>query len=79
MNANIEVTDKNATEDAVHRWSAEASTIGLKPGDWPAVLPTSLGNQHPFLLGTKEKDGAELVCVNYRQAFGNITLKIFND
>ena len=52
----------------------EASTIGLKPGEWPDVLATSLGNKQQFVLIRLNEDKAV-----YRQSLGIIELTVFND
>jgi hypothetical protein len=51
----------------------EASTLGLKPGEWPPTLPTSLGNGQPFVL-THADRGA----VIYKQQLGVLFLRVRN-
>lgn len=69
-----QVTRENASEEEVHRWATEASTIGLRPGEWPSQLTTSLGNGLVFELLARG-NGYQ----RYAQRFGNITLCVFND
>jgi hypothetical protein len=60
----------------------EASTLGLRPGEWPATLQCepAFGNGRPLIRGDMERSSdGELVAVNYRQMFGVIGLRVFND
>lgn len=73
------ITRDNAQEQFVHGWAACASDIGLPVGEWPASIPTTLGNRQPFLRVRIEREGDEVWAVHYRQALGCISLAIFND
>lgn len=68
------VTQELVHEDKVHSFSAEASELGLRPGEWPRRLETTLGNGQPFILMSKKMSG----CL-YLQANGCISLRVFND
>jgi hypothetical protein len=69
------VTSKQCTEYETHRFSAEASELGLPPGFWPHELETDMGNKQPFVAIRRLEDGG----VVYAQRFGCIELKVFND
>lgn len=53
----------------------EASTIGLRPGQWPRLLETTLGNGCPFVL----QAGTDEHVKTYMQEFGCIFMKVYND
>lgn len=60
----------------------EASTLGLRPGEWPPTLEcdSKFGNGCRLIRGDTERNAdGELVAVNYRQMFGVIGLRVFND
>lgn len=58
----------------------EASDIGLVAGKWPTQLPTSVGNGNPLLrMHAEYNNEHELIAVNYRQAWGNVTVRVLND
>ena len=62
-------------------FEAEASALGLRPGDWPSHLPTTMGNGLPFIRTSykaSERDG-ELLYMLYRQTAGSLLLRIHND
>lgn len=67
------------TETGPHDFVTEASTLGLKPGEWPKRLNTDLGNRLPFILKSVSAPAGELLYVTYVQAMGCIELKVFND
>jgi hypothetical protein len=73
------VTFKDVTEVEVHQFATEASTLGIKPGEWPDEMPTILGNRLDFAIHHAECRDGDLLWVEYRQEFGCITLKVFND
>jgi hypothetical protein len=59
------------------RLTAFASDLGLSPvNPFPTTLTTDLGNGQPFVLAKLSEDCST---AQYRQAFGNLTLSIFND
>lgn len=70
----MKITLDQATEFSVHKFSVEASTLGLAPGRWPNVLETNLGNGQRFVLEDINDIGG-----HYRQQYGCITLIILND
>lgn len=61
-------------EDRAHHFSACASDLGLRPGQWPATIDTNLGNGQP-LVKRFVTEGA----VTYRQQLGCIDVTLFND
>lgn len=74
-----QVTKDNASEHQVHEWIAEASDLGLRPGQWPVELTTDLGNGLPFIREWLGRDDEEVARVIYRQANGCIQLTVLND
>lgn len=80
MVPSVTTTPQNATETAVHEFCAEASALRLPPGQWPGILPTTLGNGQPFVRShARRYPSGELCGVVYRQGNGCITLTIWND
>ena len=74
------VTYENASEFEAHKFVAEASDLEIKPGEWPQLLDTDLGNGMPFIIGQKQIDAeGDLMWITYNQCNGCISLKIFND
>lgn len=59
-----------------HKFVADASDLGLRPGEWPRSFDTDAGNGQPFLFSAFHKDGSG---ATYRQANGCILLRIIND
>lgn len=70
----MKITRDQVTEYEVHKFSAEASSLGLPPGRWPNGIETSLGNGQDLRMTHLDEVGA-----HYRQQLGCITLTIFND
>jgi hypothetical protein len=66
-------------EIKVHTFVTEASTIGLRPGEWPERIDTELGNGQPLLRGQPDLEDGEIRGVRYRQAHGCIAVLIVND
>lgn len=79
------ITEKDVTLSGLDVCSVEASDLGLRPGEWPKELPTTMGNKQPFVRGNPMLSGpdddpdAELTGVNYHQRGGCISLKVWND
>lgn len=71
----MKVTAENTEPISVSRYTAEASELGLAPGQWPRVLETSLGNGQPFTLFSVHACGTR----HYEQDNGCITLLVLND
>jgi hypothetical protein len=70
----------DVTEAEVHLFTAEASSLGLRAGEWPQNLETKIGNQRPFIRTSKKVDAeGGLLWVTYRQDLGCVVLRIFND
>jgi len=65
------------------RYSVEASTLGLKPGEWPAYITTDIGNGEPFMRFRKFRIHpvtGEVLGLNYIQSpHSSITLFVIND
>lgn len=61
-------------EHEPHRFTAEASTLNLPPGNWPRTIKTDLGNGRPFLIEGVLQTGAI-----YKQELGCIRLTVWND
>lgn len=74
------ITPEMVDETGDFDFAAEASTVGLRPGEWPAMMLTTMGNGLPLMRHTKKLDPeGELVYVRYVQSSGCIHVKIFND
>lgn len=72
----MKITSKNALEIETHRWTIDASELGLAPGAaYPAQIETDLGNGQPFIH--THFDGNQTA--HYAQALGCLILKVFND
>jgi hypothetical protein len=70
----------DVTESEVHTFTAEASSLGLPPGEWPVSLETEIGNRQPFIRTSRKIDAdGDTMWVTYRQALGCVTLRVFND
>ena len=75
----IKVTEENSTRVGPVAVAAEASTLGLAPGQWPKLIETTIGNGQPFLFIRQNTSDGELVSVRYFQQFGCTALTVFND
>lgn len=76
------ISEHDVTHSGLNMYSVEASDLGLRPGEWPNELPTTMGNGQPFVkVGVMHSapDDNELVGVNYHQRGGSIALKVWND
>lgn len=60
-------------------FTVEASGIGLRPGEWPSTIETTLGNGLLFLAQRKEVRDGDLLWVEYWQGNGCIRLTVYND
>lgn len=68
------ITSEQATEVETHQFVAEASDLGLPPGEFPRRIDTNMGNGQPFVFQAFRAEVAV-----YRQAFGCIVLRLLND
>lgn len=69
---------KQALEEVeVHRFVTEASSIGLRPGEIPAMIAPfePFGNGQPFVWTAIDEDGS----LTYTQDMGCVSIRIFND
>lgn len=66
-------------EHEAHKFSLDASDLGLRPGEWPRVVDTTIGNRQPFLAQARETRDGDLLWVDYRQNLGCVTLRVYND
>ena len=57
----------------------EASNLGLRAGEWPERMETTMGNKMPFLRRSKKVVDGDLFWVTYLQGNGSLILRIFND
>jgi len=72
----MKITSQNAREMSVHRWDADAAELGIPPGiEFPASIETDLGNGQPFQFQGYDGDRAGF----YKQAYGCLLLKVWND
>lgn len=62
-------------------YSAEASELGLRPGQWPReVRVPGLGNGQPFYARREiVADSGEFGGLVYMQSMGCLSITIFND
>jgi hypothetical protein len=68
-------------EPKTFRLLTEASTLGLRPGQWPTsvkVLSASGEVRHFGIAHTQVVDD-EILWVDYTSALGPMTLRVFND
>ncbi len=73
-----DLVDRQVVErTSIGRFFAEASDLELAPGEWPASIPTDLGNGMPFFVYQDTR--AEDDCVLYRQELNTLFLLIRND
>lgn len=74
MSIVITTDNVEASSITLFSYTAEASELGLAPGEWPEQMETTLGNGQPFvrafLTGRKG---------SYLQSGGCIRLYVFND
>ena len=76
----MQVTSDNSTETSTHNFTTCASDINLRPGEWPVLLSTKLGNGLEFQRASKKVDAeGDILWVTYRQIAGCIKLQIYND
>lgn len=75
----IQVTAYNADEYEAHLWVTEASTLGLRPGEYPNFLKTTLGNGRNFVLKSAEYNDGDITVLRYEQHSGCISLHVYND
>lgn len=68
------ITSDIVSEISLHEFCVEASELGWKPGEFPALVETNMGNKLPFLTWAVTPD-----YVLYRQANGIIVLRVLND
>lgn len=66
------------SEHSIHNWFAFASDIGIRAGQWPEKLETTLGNKMPFIRTSKRVKEGDLLSVVYYQGNGCLRLEIFN-
>lgn len=78
----MRVEKKHVLEYEPRCFQTDASDLGLRPGEWPLVLEvsTDIGNGRSFIEPAiiRNPDG-DVAYVVYRQQFGCISLKIWND
>jgi hypothetical protein len=61
-------------ETSVHVFGCDASDLGWKPGYWPSVVETNLGNRLDLYVTKLNSAGAE-----YEQVGGCIKVIVWND
>ena len=78
MNGRRCITDGTLglTEEHPNHYAIDASMLGLKPGHWPVLLDTTLGNGCPFVFAEYHMVRGDLTHVTYRQ--GELVLEVFN-
>lgn len=73
------INKSDVTEVGVHRFATCASDLGLKAGEWPVQIATSLGNGQPLIRGRSNVVDGDLLDITYNQSCGCIAVRIFND
>lgn len=73
------ITEKDVTATGLLLYTTEASQLRMAPGYLPGKLDTTLGNGQPFLQVHMEARDGDLLWVDYKQLFGCIDLRVFND
>ncbi len=73
------ITSRDVDEVELHHFVTEASDIGIRPGAWPDIIPTTLGNSHGFCFEDFDWIDGEVAAANYKQANGCISLYVLND
>lgn len=73
------LTFNDVAEYEPHKFVAEASTVGLRPGTWPREIQTDLGNKQPLLLARVDESQDGVEGVRYKQQFGCVEVLIIND
>lgn len=68
------ITSDMVSASDVHEFYCDASDVGFPVGKWPARLSTGMGNGHDLLLHATTDEYAI-----YRQEYGAIVLRVFND
>lgn len=64
----------------LYAWSVDASELGLRPGEVPGQICTTLGNGLNFCAPvTTTNTRGEIICWRYRQHLGCLVLSVFND
>ena len=59
-------------------YHADASSIGLKPGEWPQEIQTDMGNSENFVKQYAHQERGRLVHVDYVQRYGSLRLRLWN-
>lgn len=78
--AQPQVDAASAAQAGPVHWDADASDIGLRPGEWPPQLTTSLGNGQPFFRHATHRDPeGDIVDAVYLQAGSGVWLTVYND
>lgn len=72
----IKVNYADVFEVSLHHFQAEASTLGLPPGKWPAQITTDdMGNKQAFHFVRRTECGSHV----YHQMLGCLELVVVND
>jgi len=76
----MKLSRENTLEVGHNRYEADASDLGLKPGDFPPRLKTIMGNQSTFKATNVRCDGGgDVLWVDYQQVVGPLMFRLFND
>ena len=71
------ITPDLVTEFETGRFTAEFSELQLDR--FPEMLQTKMGNGQPLVAFHVERRGDEVRWVDFRQSFGSMELRVFND
>jgi hypothetical protein len=75
----MKITRDDVVEFEVHKFIADASDLGWRPGEWPRCVSTDLGNSQPLWFDrTVRNDDGSVQHVVYRQALGCIDVSVYN-
>lgn len=71
--AALEATD-------VHAFHTDASALGLKPGEWPDMIPATIGNGQPFVRDRIDRSAdGDVISARYEQRLGCLRIYVWND
>lgn len=75
---NARITSQNVQETEPAYFIGDASSVGLKPGEWPTLLETDLGNKLPLTKTWVDRGAGDINSVTYCQQLGVVRVKLFN-
>ena len=80
MTVQVDLKHPFITENSIHHFTCFASDVEVFRKGFPRKVSTNLGNGMDFVGWKKNIDeNGDLRYVVYKQAFGCVTLQVFND